>query len=168
MVISAPISRPPSAIYYLPLLQATTTSSVGRLFLADAIDGCTSCMLPVCQAYVTDVSPPEQRAINLGVFQGLAIGGAFIVGGPLGGVLGKKIGARAVMKGAAGLQLLSFAILMLFTPESLADETREEATLDLKEANPFGALKLLFGGAPLLRGVATGRTVCTPTPCTSH
>ena len=83
-------------------------------------------------------------------------------------MLGKKIGARAVMKGAAGLQLLSFAILMLFTPESLADETREEATLDLKEANPFGALKLLFGGAPLLRGVATGRTVCTPTPCTSH
>ena len=31
------------------LIQATTVSSVGKLYLADFVDGCSSCMLPICQ-----------------------------------------------------------------------------------------------------------------------
>ena len=57
------------------LIQATTVSGASRLYLADVIDGMSSCMQPVCQAYVTDCSPPEKRASNLGVFSGLSIGG---------------------------------------------------------------------------------------------
>ena len=76
------------------LLQGTTKSSVGLLYLADLIDGVSSCMSPVCQAYVTDASPPDRCVINLGIFQGISIGGAFIVAFPLGGVLGSKLGPR--------------------------------------------------------------------------
>ena len=60
-------------------IQANTrsASSLGLLYLADFIDGCTSCMAPVCQAYVADCSHPTERAANLGIFQGLSIGCAF-------------------------------------------------------------------------------------------
>jgi hypothetical protein len=54
------------------LIQAQTKSSVAMLYLADVVDGCTSCMLPLCQTYVTDCSTPDKRAANLGIFQGLS------------------------------------------------------------------------------------------------
>lgn len=139
-------------------LQSTCTSSTAVLFLADTIDGISSCMLPITQAYVADVTPASRRVVNLGAFQGLAIGGAFMIGGPLGGVLGKKYGPRLVMKGAAGMQLLSFLLVVFVTPESLPAEERAGRRLDLRTANPVGALKACFGGAgkqgALLRGVA--------------
>ena len=42
------------------LIQATTRS-VGMLYLADLIDGVSSCMYPVCMAFVTDASPADRR-----------------------------------------------------------------------------------------------------------
>jgi Major Facilitator Superfamily len=54
------------------LIQANCRGSIASLYLADFIDGCSSCMLPVCQAYVVDCSSKDQRASNLGVFQGLS------------------------------------------------------------------------------------------------
>jgi hypothetical protein len=54
------------------LIQARTKSSIAMLYLADFVDGCSSCMLPLCQAYVTDVSHPANMAGNLGIFQGLS------------------------------------------------------------------------------------------------
>lgn len=124
------------------------------LFLADVIDGCTSCMTPVCQAYVADVSPPAKRAANLGVFQGLSIGMAFIIAFPVGGVLGAKLGPRVPLRIAASLQLLNGLLLLFVTPESIPPHARRGRRLDLREANPIGALWRLFGKAPLLRDVA--------------
>jgi hypothetical protein len=54
------------------LIQASCRGSIPSLYLADFIDGCSSCMLPVCQAYVVDCSSKDQCASNLGVFQGLS------------------------------------------------------------------------------------------------
>eukprot|EP00966_Prymnesium_polylepis_P233216 5393542-Prymnesium_polylepis.1 len=76
------------------LIQATTHNSIGLLYLADFVDGCSSCMTPICQAYVVDCSPAEKRAQNLGIFQGLSIGCAFILAFPIGGILGAKYGPR--------------------------------------------------------------------------
>ena len=47
-------------------------SSIPLLYLADFVDGCSSCMLPLCQAYVSDCSSPKDLATNLGIFQGLS------------------------------------------------------------------------------------------------
>ena len=58
------------------LLQATATKSLSVLYLADLVDGLSSCMNSVCQAYVTDASLPERRAVNIGIFQGLSVAGA--------------------------------------------------------------------------------------------
>ena len=43
--------------------------AVQVLYLADFVDGVSSCMNTVCQAYVADASPRDRRAINLGIFQ---------------------------------------------------------------------------------------------------
>lgn len=99
------------------LIQARTSSSIARLYLADLIDGCSSCMTPVCQAYVTDCSTPAKRAANLGIFQGLSIGCAFILAFPIGGVLGAKHGPRVPLYIAACLQLLNALIIIFITPE---------------------------------------------------
>ena len=119
------------------LLQGTTKSSVGLLYLADLIDGVSSCMSPVCQAYVTDASPPDRRVINLGIFQGISIGGAFIVAFPLGGVLGSKLGPRVPILLGAAAQLLNFMLIAFVTPESNTKEMRQGKRINLKEANPF-------------------------------
>ena len=55
------------------LLQATTKSSPAMLYLADFVDGCSSCMTPVCQAFIADVSDSSRLAGNLGIFQGLSV-----------------------------------------------------------------------------------------------
>lgn len=133
------------------IIQATTKDSVAMLYLADFVDGCSSCMLPLCQAFIADVSKPEKLAGNLGIFQGLSAGGAFVVAFPIGGLLGAKYGPRLPLMIAAGLQVLNALILVFFTPESNQNKTTK---LDLSQANPIGGLKKLFGHAPILRTAA--------------
>ena len=135
------------------LIQARA-SGPRALYLADLIDGCSSCMTPVCQAYVTDCSPPEKRAANLGIFQGLSIGMAFIFAFPIGGILGSKLGPRVPLLIAAALQLLNAALIIFVTPESNPKSARAGRVVDWRQANPIGALWRLFGRAPLLRSIA--------------
>lgn len=131
------------------LIQARTKSSIAMLYLADFVDGISSCMMPLCQAYVIDASPPDKRAANLGVFQGLSVGGAFIFAFPIGGILGAKFGPRVPLLIAAGIQLINALIIMFLTPESHTPNVG--AKIDLREVNPIGGLVRLFGGLPLLR-----------------
>ena len=99
-------------------------------------------MTPVCQAYVADCSPPAARAANLGIFQGLSIGMAFIIAFPVGGVLGAKLGPRVPLTIAACLQLLNAAIIAFITPES-HPKAKRAAAVNLAECNPLGALHRL-------------------------
>ena len=102
-------------------------------------------------AYVTDASPPERRAVNLGIFQGVSVAGAFILGFPLSAALSAKYGRRAPMYAASAVGVLNGLLILAFAPESLPKAQRR-ARVNWKEANPLGALKLLFGRTPLLRG----------------
>jgi MFS family permease len=53
---------------------SSTGIRISLLYLADFIDGCSSCMTPVCQAYVADCSYGSSNlASNLGIFQGYVI-----------------------------------------------------------------------------------------------
>lgn len=132
------------------LIQANAGTSIPLLYFADFIDGITSCMLPLCQAYVADCSLPEDRAVNLGIFQGMSAAGAFILAFPIAGILGAKYGPRFTLMIAAGIQALNAAIIILFTPESntSADKSRG---IDWKRSNPIGGLVRLFGGSKILR-----------------
>ena len=80
--------------------------------------------------------------------------GAFILGFPISAVLADKRGLRAPMYAAAAVGLLNFVLIVLFTPESLPAAQRRGKKLDLRTANPLGALRLLFGRSPLMRGSA--------------
>jgi len=134
-------------------LQAQSTS-IGLLYVADAIDGVSSCMTEVCQSYVSDTTTtPAEAAVRIGMLQGFSISGAFIVAFPVGAILGKRFGPRLPCLIAAGLQALNALIVLLLTPESLPRAKRSGRTLDLRAANPIGALKLLFTRSALLRDV---------------
>jgi len=79
------------------------------------------------------------------------VGFAFILGFPIGGILGAKFGPRVPLLIAAALQLLNALIIIFVTPES---NTERVAKLDLLEDNPIGGLHRLFCQSPLLRTAA--------------
>ncbi|EJK62237.1 hypothetical protein THAOC_17158, partial [Thalassiosira oceanica] len=146
------------------LLQARTKSSPAMLYLADFVDGCSSCMTPVCQAFIADVSDSSQLAGNLGIFQGLSVRQSYIFPRKpsrrthaslpcvfSGGVLGAKFGPRLPLLIAAGIQAVNLLVILLLTPESLEQKNTQ---IDLKQSNPLNGMKKLFFNAPLLRTVS--------------
>ena len=70
----------------------SSSSSVALWFLGAAVDGCTSCMFGIGQAYVSDISGPEELAGNIGLFMGLAAGVSFMFGIPISAILAAKVG----------------------------------------------------------------------------
>ena len=135
-----------SALGYLAtiLVQARATR-VWHFFLADSVDGLTSCMNAVCGAYVADATAAEggaAQAAALGLFQGLSTGGAFCVGFPLAGVLSKRGRIRRPMYVAAALQGLNAVLALLATPESTTARSRaaKRGGLDRADCNPVTSL----------------------------
>lgn len=114
--------------------------SLAWLFVGRIISGMTSASFTTANAYVADVTAPEQRARSFGLI-GAAFGVGFIIGPLIGGVLG-DIDLRLPFWFAAGLALLNFAYGLFVLPESLAPANRT-ARFDWSHANPFGSIKLL-------------------------
>ena len=56
------------------------------LFLARAIDGATAGNLSLAQAYIADVTRPEERAKSFGII-GIAFGLGFLIGPAVSGLL---------------------------------------------------------------------------------
>jgi DHA1 family tetracycline resistance protein-like MFS transporter len=108
---------------------------VGRI-----ISGFTSASFTTANAYVADVTAPENRAKSYGML-GAAFGLGFIVGPLLGGWLG-DIHLRLPFWFAAGLALLNFCYGLFVLPESLPPEKRA-AKFDWSHANPLGSIGLL-------------------------
>jgi MFS transporter, DHA1 family, tetracycline resistance protein len=109
------------------------------LFLGRVINGVTSASLPAATAYITDVTPPEERAGKFGML-GAAFGLGFVVGPAIGGLLG-QIDLRLPFWVAAGFSLANAAYGFFVLPESLPRAKRTRVAWHL--ANPFGSLRLL-------------------------
>jgi MFS family permease len=62
--------------------------SLWVLFLARAIDGATAGNLSLAQAYISDVTRPEERAKSFGII-GIAFGLGFLIGPAISGLLAK-------------------------------------------------------------------------------
>jgi len=86
--------------------------------------------VPVAQAYIADITPPEKRAGNLGLI-GAAFGLGFIFGPALGGILA-PISAQAPGLAAAGLCLANGVLAFFLLPESLSKKEKEERDLGRK------------------------------------
>ena len=142
--MSEPSVRPPARLRAANGCGLDSRSrSISMLYLADIVDGASSCMNSVCQAYVADASPPDERAANLGIFQGLSVAGAFVLGIPISALLSAKYGLRVPMFAAAAVGVINFLLIVFITPESLPASQRAHAKVDLASANPLGEMRRL-------------------------
>lgn len=121
------------------------------LFIARIASGICGSSLTVVNAYIADISKPEERAKNFGMV-GAAFGLGFVIGPALGGLLG-EIGTRIPFIVAAGLTFLNFIYGYFFIPESLKKEDRR--SFSWKRANPVSTISRLFSYKSL-----TGLLVC--------
>src|SRR5882757_2098844 len=113
-----------------------TAPSLAIMLIARLLGGITGASFSVANAYLADITPPEQRAKNFGLI-GAAFGLGFIFGPMLGGLLG-AIDLHLPFYVAAGISMLNAIYGFLFVPESLPQERR--TPISLARANPFRAL----------------------------
>ena len=110
------------------------------MLVARLIGGITGASFSVANAYLADITPPEQRAKNFGLV-GAAFGLGFICGPMLGGILG-SIDLHLPFYVAAGISALNAIYGFLIVPESLPVGRR--TPFSLAKANPFRALTALI------------------------
>ena len=119
------------------------------LIIGRAIAGFTSANMAVATAYITDITPEEQRAQRFGMFHAM-FGIGFVIGPVLGGLLG-DVWVRAPFIAAAVLNGLNFALALFVLPESRPG--RRDTKFDLKALNPLVPLAWAFtlkGLVPML------------------
>jgi DHA1 family tetracycline resistance protein-like MFS transporter len=121
--------------------------SLAWLFVGRLISGATSGLFSTANAYVADVTAPQDRARAYG-WMGSAFSFGFLAGPAIGGLLG-NYNLRWPFMAAAGLTLINAVYGLLVLPESLRPEHRTSA-FDLKRANPLGSLNLLRSHHELL------------------
>ena len=116
-----------------------TAPSLLIMLLARMVGGITGASFSVANAYLADISPPEERAKSFGLI-GAAFGLGFTLGPFLGGVLG-NIDLHLPFYAAAALSMVNALYGYFAVPESLPPERR--APFSLAKANPFRALSAL-------------------------
>jgi len=113
------------------------------LLAGRVLDGVTSCMLPICQSSVKDMSAPEKLSANLGVLQGVAIGAAFLIGGMAGGILAQEAASpRTNFAVASAVAACAAVIIASCAPETLEERSRAPR-VDWARANPVSSLSRL-------------------------
>jgi MFS family permease len=107
-------------------------------FVSRVVAGFTGGNLTAAQAYIADVSGPDDRAKNFGLV-GAAFGLGFILGPSLGGLLA-KISLTAPAWAAGGVALTTATFGWFVLPESLPPERRRAHALHVGDFNPFRLL----------------------------
>ncbi len=115
-------------------------SSLWFLFAARIIDGITGGNIGTAQAYLSDITPPKERAKNFGLF-GATFGIAFAIGPLIGsalthlpGVWGGNLGLGAF---SGTLALINWALALKFLRETLPEATRKNAEANKDKKRSF-------------------------------
>jgi DHA1 family tetracycline resistance protein-like MFS transporter len=108
------------------------------LFVGRAFAGFCGASYVIANAYIADVTAPEERAKAFGLM-GAAFGLGFVVGPALGGILG-EFGARVPFYVAAGVSALNLIYGYFVLPETLPPEKRRP--FEWVRANPFGTFSV--------------------------
>lgn len=116
------------------------------LIVGRVITGITAASFSTAQAYLADISTPENRSAAYGLF-GAAFGLGFVIGPAAGGVL-SDIHVRLPFWVSAVLTLSNALYGLLILPESLPPERR--SAFRWSKANPLGSLRLLSSKVGLL------------------
>lgn len=131
----------------LSFFVTATATALWMLVAVRLFSGAMQANISIANAYVADITPPDQRARRFGLL-GAMFGIGFILGPAIGGALGDVdvrlpfwvAGCMAVINGLYGLFVL---------PESLPPERRRP--FEWRRANPVAALR----GLAALRGVGS-------------
>jgi len=110
-------------------------NSLWMLMLARVLEGITGGSISTAQAYIADVTPPEDRMKRFGLI-GAVFGLGFVIGPAFGGFLSTySLSMPAYAAGVLCFLAAVFGFFML--PESLPVEKRATVRLRLSDANPF-------------------------------
>ncbi|MGC4060538.1 MAG: MFS transporter [Aquabacterium sp.] len=137
-------------------MAAALTDQFWVLLLFRALSGAACANMAVANAYVADVTKPEDMPRQYGLLSAM-FGLGFILGPALGGLLGDHH-VRWPFWLAGGLTLANFVYGCLILPESLPPEKRRP----LRVPSPFASmayLRRLKGVAPLLWVLAAASLV---------
>lgn len=124
------------AMLGIDLLIMGLAPTLAVLFIGRFLGGMFSATYSVANAYIADVTEPEDRGRAFGMM-GAAFGIGFILGPVFGGFLG-EINPRLPFFVAAGIAGINFLYGWFILPESLTEEDRRD--FSLARANPFGAM----------------------------
>jgi DHA1 family tetracycline resistance protein-like MFS transporter len=98
--------------------------SLWMIFLSRAVDGLLGGNTALARAYITDITEPKDRAKSLGLI-GAAFGLGFIIGPVMGGFF-SQFGLNVPALMAASLSILSLLAVIIWLPESLPAEERQQ------------------------------------------
>jgi DHA1 family tetracycline resistance protein-like MFS transporter len=121
----------------LSFFATALATAVWMLIAVRLVSGAMQSNLAIANAYVADITPPEQRAKRFGML-GAMFGVGFILGPVMGGLLG-AIDLRLPFFAAGGLALLNLLYGYFVLPESLPVERRH--AIHWRAANPVAALR---------------------------
>ena len=130
----------------LDFILLAVAPNLAWLLIGRIITGMTAASFSTAQAYLADVSTPENRTAAFGLF-GAAFGLGFVLGPIVGGMLG-YIDLRLPFWVSAALTLLNAMYGYFVLPESLPPDKR--SPFSWKRANPVGSLLLLWSQPGLL------------------
>jgi len=149
--------RPPLLLGFLGLglsfFGTALATSLAGLVAVRVVSGAMQSNAAVANAYVADITPPEQRARRFGMI-GAMMGVGFIVGPVIGGLLG-AISLRLPFVVAGAMASINLLYGFFVLPESLPAEQRRP--FRWKAANPVESLRTLTrlqGVGPLVGVVA--------------
>ncbi len=115
------------------------STALWMLIAVRLVGGAMQSNIAVANAYVADITPPQERARRFGML-GAMFGVGFILGPVMGGLLG-DVNLRLPFFVAGGLSLLNLLYGYLVLPESLPAERRR--AFNWKTANPVTSLRAL-------------------------
>ena len=127
------ISLAALAVDYLVMAVA---GSLWLLLIGRMIGGITAATQATANAYMADISAPEDRAANFGLL-GAAFGVGFVLGPLIGGALA-ELGTRAPFYAAAFLSAANAVFGYFVLTETLSPENRRP--FSWRRANPLGSL----------------------------
>ena len=124
-------------------LLLASAHSIWVLFVARAIDGATAGNLTIAQAYISDVTKPEERAKSFAII-GIAFGFGFLVGPAISGFLA-QFGYTAPILAASALSFTTILCTTFFLPNH--EIPTDEKTETMANPGPGGRrLSLLSWG----------------------
>ncbi len=112
------------------------------LFVSRTLSGVFAANISTAQAYVADVTTPENRAKGMGMI-GMAFGLGFVLGPAMGGPLGHYVGVWAPGAAAAVLSTVACVLCVMRLDESLTPELRAKA--QKRAGHPILALRTALG-----------------------